>query len=252
MAAALRTPEIRVFPNADALIRAAARTFVRLAKQAVRAKDSFAVALSGGSTPKSLYKLLAGDATFRTTAPWAQTHFFWGDERHVSPDHEDSNYRMAHESMLSRLPVPSANIHRIKGEMENARQGADDYEQRLREFFRPESGGLPRFDLVLLGMGPDGHTASLFPESIALSEALRLTVAYRVEKLNADRITLTAPVFNRAASVIFLVSGEEKAAMLRTVLQGPSQPQRFPAQLIRPTAGTLTWLVDSAAAGRLG
>jgi 6-phosphogluconolactonase len=198
-----------------------------------------------------LYKLLAGDATFRTTAPWAQRHFFWGDERHVSPDQEDSNYRMAHESMLSRLPVPSANIHRIKGEMENASQAADDYEERLREFIRLESHGLPRFDLVLLGMGPDGHTASLFPESSALSEALRLTVACHVEKLNADRITLTAPVFNSAASVIFLVSGEEKAAMLRTVLQGASEPQRFPAQLIHPTAGTLAWLVDSAAAAQL-
>lgn len=206
------------------------------------------MALSGGSTPRNLYALLANDRALRVAVPWEKTHFFWGDERHVPPDHADSNYRMAHEAMLSKVPVPPANVHRIQGEQWDAGQAAEAYERTLREYFRIAAGQFPCFDLVLLGMGPDGHTASLFPGTTALREQVHLVTANWVEKFNAYRITLTPPVLNRAACVLFLVSGEEKAETLRAVLQGEEQPDRFPAQLIHPTGGSLVWLVDRAAA----
>ena len=188
------------------------------------------------------------EATLRTAVPWGQTQVFWGDERHVPPGHADSNYRMANEAMLSRAPIPSTKVHRIKSELPNASHAANEYEQTLRNCFHLASGQLPRFDLVLLGMGPDGHTASLFPGTAALQERRRLVVANWVEKFASYRITLTLPVLNNAACVIFLVSGEEKAQTLLAVLaeEAPSAP--LPARLIRPTQGRLIWLVDRAAA----
>ena len=241
-------PDIRIVANSEELSRVAATEFVNQAKGAVQAKGTFTVALSGGSTPKSLYTLLADDATLRVAVPWAKVHFFWGDERHVPPDHPDSNYRMAHEAMLSKVPVPPTNVHRIKSEYPEASRAADEYDQRLREFFGLAAEQFPQFDLVLLGMGPDGHTASLFPGTAALHEQTRLVVANWVEKFNTDRITLTPPVLNNAACIIFLVGGEEKAETLQAVLQGEKQPERFPAQLLSPTHGTLLWLVDRLAA----
>ncbi len=241
-------PDIRIVANSEELSRVAATEFVNQAKGAVQAKGTFTVALSGGSTPKSLYTLLADDATLRVAVPWAKVHFFWGDERHVPPDHPDSNYRMAHEAMLSKVPVPPTNVHRIKSEYPEASRAADEYDQRLREFFGLAAEQFPQFDLVLLGMGPDGHTASLFPGTAALHEQTRLVVANWVEKFNTDRITLTPPVLNNAACIIFLVGGEEKAETLQAVLQGEKQPERFPAQLLSPTHGTLLWLVDRPAA----
>jgi 6-phosphogluconolactonase len=238
---------VQMHADLDELSRAAASELLRQARRAVQAKDLFSLALSGGSTPKSLYSLLAEDSSFRAEVPWDKTHFFWGDERHVPPEHPESNYRMAQGALLSKVPIPSENIHRINAENPNAQRAAEEYEEALRAFFRLKGGEFPRFDLVLLGMGPDGHTASLFPGTEALRERKHLVVANWVEKLNAHRITMTLPVINRAAMVLFLVSGEEKAETLRQVLAGRRGKVPFPCQLVRPTHGRLLLLVDRAA-----
>jgi 6-phosphogluconolactonase len=242
-------PDIRILADDEELCSAAAEEFVRLADEGVRARGRFTVALSGGSTPKAVYRLLAGEVGgFRSRVPWDKVHFFWGDERHVPPDHPDSNFRMAYETMLSRVPIPPSNVHRIPAENPDAGKAAEEYEQSLGEFFALTSGQLPRFDLILLGMGSDGHTASLFPGADELHEQTRLVAAPWVEKLDARRITLTPPPLNNAAHVIVLVSGEEKAEALRTVLEGEYQPDRFPAQVVRPVDGRLVWMLDRAAA----
>lgn len=239
------TFDIQISANAQQLSRFAAEHFVQLAIEAHREKELFTVALAGGSTPKRLYELLANaNEPYREQVSWEKVHFFWGDERHVPPDHPDSNYRMAFETMLARLPVPAKNIHRIKSELADANEAAHEYEQTLVEFFRLREGQLPRLDLVLLGMGADGHTASLFPNSDVINEKERLVVASWIEKSKSFRITLTPPVLNNAASVIFLVSGAEKAEALREALEGDYQPERFPVQLIRPTTGNALWLAD--------
>ncbi len=240
---------IQVFADVSALASAAAELFVRQAGAMVVAHGRFTVALAGGTTPNALYDLLA--TRHRHSTPWHAIHFFWGDERHVPPDHPDSNFRAASEVMLDRVPVPLTHVHRILGELPNAADAAADYEQKLRG--EPALGGvaLPAFDLVLLGMGPDGHTASLFPESEALYERDRLVLAPWVEKFRSFRITLTLPVLNSAAMVVFLVSGAEKAETLRAVLEGSHQPIRLPAQAVRPSKGHLRWFVDAAAALRL-
>lgn len=240
--------EVRIVADAEGLARAGASEFVRAAKEAVRANGVFTVALSGGSTPKGLYSLLASDVSFESQVPWDKTHFFWGDERQVPPDDPDSNYRMTNEAMLSKVPISAANVHRVKGELEDARQAAEDYERALHDFFRLAPGQLPRFDLLLLGMGPDGHTASLFPGTQALSEQKHLVVANWVEKVDSYRITLTLPVLNNAACVVFLVSGAEKAETLRAVLEGEAGSEPYPSQLIHPTRGRLIWLVSREAA----
>ncbi len=244
--------EVQVLVDADEIARVAADEFVRHALEAVRMKGLFTVALSGGSTPKKLYSLLASEASsFRARLSWDKIHFFWGDERHVPPDHSDSNYRMVYEAMLSKVPVPLENVHRIKAENPDAGQAAADYERVLREFFRSETVQLPRFDLILLGMGPDGHTASLFPGTNAILENEHYVAANWVQKFNTYRITLTSLVLNNAACVVFLVAGEEKAETLRVVLHGPYQPERLPAQIIHPINGKLLWLIDQAAARML-
>jgi len=242
-------PFIRVLVDDEDLCRVAAEEFVRLAGEGVRARGRFAVALSGGSTPKTLYRLLAGErGGFRERVPWSHIHVFWGDERHVPPDHPESNFRMAYEAMLSRVPIPPSNVHRIPAENPDAGRVAEEYARTLREFFGLAGGQLPRFDLILLGLAPDGHTASLFPGTDEVHEQTRLVAAPWVEKLDAHRITLTPPVLNNAAHVIVLVSGEKKAEMLRAVLEGEYQPDRFPAQVVRPVDGRLVWMVDQAAA----
>jgi 6-phosphogluconolactonase len=220
----------------------------------VRTRGSFTVALAGGRTPRALYGLLAGGdgrAVFRSLIDWDKVQVYWGDERHVPPDHVDSNYRMAHETLLSKVPVPAGNVHRIRAEEPDAAGAAEDYERTLRTHLRLSPGQPPRFDLVLLGMGADGHTASLFPGSEALREAGRLVAAPWVEALKTHRITLTPVAFNGAACILFLVSGPEKAGMLRAVLEGPLQPDLLPAQAIRPARGSLVFIVDRPAAGLL-
>jgi len=222
---------------------------VRAANEAVAQRGRFTIALSGGSTPKNLHTLLATNA--RNSLPWDRTFFFWGDERHVPPTDPDSNYRMAEETLLSKIPVAAANVFRIPAENPDAAAAAEAYEQTLRKFFALQPGQFPRFDLILLGMGPDGHTASLFPGSAALQEKSRLVVANWVEKFKTNRITLTLPVLNAAYCVAFLVSGTEKAAALRAVLEGDAPGEQYPSKLVRPTDGKLIWLVDRAAASGL-
>jgi 6-phosphogluconolactonase len=247
----VKNREIQIVENGEAVSRAAAEMMVSLALEKLKSKESFAVALSGGSTPKNMFAILANEAALRNRMPWDRVHFFWGDERHVAPDHTDSNFRMTNEAMLSRVPVPPENIHRIRAENPDAGKAAEDYEQELRGFFKLEAEQLPAFDCVFLGMGPDGHTASLFPATKALHERKQLVVPNWVDKFQSFRITLTAPVLNNADTVIFLVSGEEKAEPLRVVLEGQKQTDRFPSQLIEPTHGKLLWIVDRAAAGLL-
>lgn len=244
-------PEITIVPDTGALHSAAAAEFVRSALEAVRAKGAFNVSLSGGSTPKALYSLLAADPALRAQVPWKQINFFWGDERHVPPDHPDSNFRMVNEAMIAKAPVGPAQIWRIRGELPEAREAANNYEQKLRDFFRLSDEQFPRFDLVLLGIGADGHTASIFPGTKALHEGRRLAVANWIGKLFSERITLTTPVFNNAACVLFLVHGEDKAPALKAVLEGPFEPEQLPAQLIRPRNGRLIWLVDASASRML-
>lgn len=242
-------PNIRVFPDPTALERAAAEMFVQHAHSAIAARGVFTVALSGGSTPRRLYALLADEQQpFRRQLAWDRIHFFWGDERHVPPDHEDSNYRMAKEAMLSHIPIPPRNIHRIKGEAPDASEAADDYARELRDCFGRGHVKLPRLDFILLGMGADGHTASLFPGSAALHEEHRWVTANWVEKLQAYRITMTPPLLNNGACVVFLVQGEEKAEPLRSVLFGKRNTELYPSQLIQPVHGECHWLVDREAA----
>ena len=239
------TTETRVLADAASLARAAAEEVVRLAIEAVAARGRFMFVLAGGSTPKALYSLLAGDSRLNSTMPWTQTHFFWGDERHVPPDHAESNFRMAQETMLAHVPVPHEHIHRVRSEEPHAARAAEEYERTLRTVFGGEA--MPRFDLILLGMGTDGHTASLFPGTSALLERQRWVLANWVPKLNTWRITFTAPLINNAANVLFLVAGADKAESLHAVLKGPRQPEVFPSQLVQPADGRLLWLVDVAA-----
>ncbi len=240
------TSEIRILENPAGLFRAAALEFSKLANEAVRARGRFCVALSGGSTPKGLYALLA---TGVVPVSWEKICFFWGDERHVPPDDPESNYRMANEALLSKVPVLPENVFRILGEEKDAQVAAKKYEETLVKFFELKESNFPRFDLILLGMGPDGHTASLFPGSPALQEKRRLVVANWVEQFHTDRITLTLPVLKNAAEVIFLVSGEEKSGILRQVLE--ENGGQFPSQLVRPSDGKLIWLLDKPAASKL-
>jgi 6-phosphogluconolactonase len=244
-------PEILRVSDGAALCEAAASIFMRAADDAVRASGRFTVALAGGSTPRGLYTLLATDATLRSGIAWNTVHVFWGDERHVPPDHPDSNFRMANEALLTRVPVEPSHVWRIRGEYPDTSKAADEYERNLRVVFGRRAGQLPRFDLVLLGMGEDGHTASLFPGTTALRERQRLVIAQWVPKLHTDRITLTAPVLNNAACVMFLVQGVEKARALKAVLEDPFEPERLPAQLISPNDGRLLWIVDRSAASLL-
>lgn len=236
--------ELRVFDDLDALARAAAEEITKSAAEAVAARGRFTIALSGGETPKPAYRRLAEEPRI----DWSRVHVFWGDDRHVPPDHPESNFAMAYEALLSQVPIPAGNVHRMRTEKPDAERVAEEYAWTLRSAFDLGEGEWPRFDLVLMGIGEDGHTASLFPGSDAVRERSRLAVAPWVSPLRAYRITLTPPVFNRAALALFLVSGEKKAAALKAVLEGDFQPDRFPAQVVRPEDGRLLWLIDRAAA----
>ena len=244
-------PAIRLLPTAEALSRAAAEDFVLRAARGVEASGVFRVALSGGATPRGMFTLLAEDLSLKDRVPWGKLHFFWGDERHVPPEHPESNYKAAYTLLLSRVPVPVDHIHRIHGELADADEAARRYEDELRSFYDPGKAELPVFDLIYLGLGADGHTASLFPGTDALTETERWVAANWVSKFSTYRITLTAAVINQAASVVFLVSGADKAATLKAVLRGPYIPEQLPAQLIHPASGDLSWLLDQAAAQEL-
>jgi 6-phosphogluconolactonase len=233
-----------VYETPEELAEAAARDFVARANEAINGRGRFAVALAGGSTPKATYEVLARDCA--DDLDWSKVHVFFGDERPVPPDHEDSNYRTARETLLSRIRVGS--VHRLRCELPSE-EAAAAYEEDLREFFGPDEP--PSFGLILLGLGADGHTASLFPETSALEETDRWVVANPVLKLEATRLTLTVPVINAAKAVTFLVSGSDKAEALKEILERDADPREYPAKLIRPENGVLTWMVDRAAAKRL-
>ncbi len=239
--------QLTIFETLDELARAAAEEIAGTAEAAIAARGRFTIALSGGSTPKPVYRLLA-EEPYRDRIQWDRVQVFWGDERHVPPDHPDSNFGMAHDELLSKVPVSPDNIHRVRAEKPDAERAASEYSWTLRSAFDLEIDQRPRFDLVLLGLGADGHTASLFPGSDAVRERTSLVMAPWVSAQSAFRITLTLPVLNHAARVLFLVSGEDKAEALRSVLEGDLQPDRFPAQSVRPEAGELLWKVDRAAA----
>jgi 6-phosphogluconolactonase len=245
------SPSLEVVADRDELSRAAADRFCAQAQQAVHDRGRFTVALSGGSTPRDFYALLANEeAGYRNQLAWDKLHFFWGDERHVPPDDAESNYKMAYEAMLSKVPVPAGNIHRIAAEMPDAEEAARAYEAELRQFFQADSGP-PRFDLALMGLGPDGHTASLFPQTAALHEKERWVVSNWVQKLHTHRITLTAPLLCQALEVLFLVAGGDKAIALRDVLHGPYHPDQWPAQIFRNCSAQVVWIVDQLAARQL-
>ncbi len=241
-----------VLDDVDALAREAASEFRRLAASAVASRGRFAVALAGGSTPRRLYALLSDpSAPFQEEVPWNDVHFFWSDERCVPPDDPRSNYRMAREEMLDRVPVAPENVHRIEADRPDAAGAAADYERELRRVLAVPESEIPRLDLALLGMGADGHTASLFPGSEALEIRDRLVAAPWVETLRARRVTLTLPIFDRAAAVVFLVAGTDKAQTLRAVWDPSAPPGAFPCQRVRPIDGELIWLVDRPAASLL-
>lgn len=240
-------PELFIYDTPTELFEAAAHEFAASVTAAVKSRGKFTVALSGGSTPKALYSLLAEKRA--TALPWDKMYFFFGDERHVPPDDPESNYRMANEALLSRVPIPAGNVLRVPAEEKDAAKAAQAYEQGMKDFFAIKPGEFPRFDLVLLGVGPDGHTASLFPGSAALGERKRWVVANRVEKFKTDRITFTYPVINNAACVMFLSAGADKASILQEVLENPKAG--LPSQAVQPVEGRLVWMIERAAAARL-
>ena len=243
--------EVIIFPDGNAIARRAAEEFLQTANDAVAQRNAFTVALAGGSTPKALYSLLATDPAFRDKLPWDRIHFFFGDERHVPPDNEQSNYRMVNESLFTKAPVQRSQITRVRAEYPDAGKAALEYEQALRAYFKLKDGEYPRFDLVLLGMGDEGHTLSLFPGTKALHASHRVVFCNWVGKLFTNRITLTAPATNQANRVIFMVTRADKALALKAVLEGPFEPEQLPAQLIQPASGKLLWLVDQAAGSML-
>jgi 6-phosphogluconolactonase len=241
------TAELKVVPDAAALNSAAVQEFRACAEAAIAALGRFTVALSGGNTPRGVYSLLAEQ--HKNTLPWDKVFIFFGDERHVPPDHPDSNYGMAREALLSKVPIPEQNVFRLRAELP-ADLAADEYQRELRAFFGLAAGEWPRFDLILLGIGDDGHTASLFPGTAALKEQSRLVVANWVEKFRSYRVTFTYPVLNHAAEVVFLVSGKSKSQILRDIFD-PTKKGSYPAQAVQPENGRLLWIVDRDAASPL-
>ncbi|HZH02470.1 MAG TPA: 6-phosphogluconolactonase [Myxococcaceae bacterium] len=239
--------ELRICQTADALARESAEYLVERAIETVKARGRWTVALSGGSTPERLFQCWAEPA-LRDRMPWAQVHLFWGDERHVPPDHEDSNYGMALRAFISSVPITEANVYRMPAENSDAATAAAAYEETLRRFFALPNNAFPRFDLMLMGLGPDGHTASMFPGNDALTEGRRWVVAPYVPQFSTYRISITFPVINAAEEVMMLVSGESKAPAVKEVREGPRDPLRLPAQAIAPRNGRMIWWLDRSAA----
>ena len=240
---------VEIFPAPKEIAEAAAKLFAARAAGAVSARGRFIAALSGGKTPVALYTLLA-KAPFASQIPWARVHLFWGDERCVPPDHADSNYRLVRELLLDHVPIPPANVHRMPGEMDPV-EAAARYEGQLREFFAPHGDGFPVFDCILLGLGEDGHTASLFPGTRAIRESARWVLGHYVDAQKGWRITLTPPVINAARTVVFIAAGSGKAAVVKEILEGPLRPDTLPAQIVRPAGGDLVWMLDREAAALL-
>jgi len=236
---------VQVLSDLEAISHEAASLFINASRDSIAARKQFVVAISGGSTPRRLYTLLSSSPC-RDQVDWQKVHFFWADERCVRKEDEASNFKMVFDRLLSKVPIPNQNIHRIKGE-EEPEKAARDYEADIKEFFG--GSGLPVFDLVLLGMGEDGHTASLFPGSKSLEETARLAIPVYLKKPYGNRITLTLPVLNNAAQILFLVAGISKATVLSEIVSDGEKKGKFPAGRIRPLQGKVIWLIDQAAAG---
>lgn len=241
--------QVIVLEDAQAVYVRAAEEFAHFAGEAICSHGQFMVCLAGGSTPEAMYELLA--TRFELSVDWKEVQFFWGDERCVPPEHKSSNFAMASRTMLTKLGIDPSQVHRVRGELE-PQQGAKAYEEELKKAFSLTGGGFPRFDLVLLGLGANAHTASLFPGDPAIHEKKRIAVAVEVDDpTQRHRVSLTAPVLNNAARVMFVVHGDDKAPAVQQIVEGPRDPDRFPAQVIAPTDGELIWVLDKQAASRL-
>lgn len=246
----MEVPELRIWESGEELAREAADFVVWTGEQAVKGGGTFRLALAGGTTPKAMYALLAGSPLAKRL-DWRRTAVFFGDERCVPPEHADSNFRMASETLLTPLNVSQDRVFRMRGEDE-PEQAARQYEERIRKEFGGSAGAWPRFDLILLGLGEDGHTASLFPGTAALNERQRLVVPNQAPQGTRQRLTFTLPLINQARTVLFLVSGKGKAPVLRSVLEDPAaDPRTYPAKLVSPEEGRLIWFLDRAAASGL-
>jgi 6-phosphogluconolactonase len=241
--------DLCVCTNASQLYQRAAERFVATAKKVITARNMFHVALSGGSTPRSLFQQLSSE--YPAALEWSRVRFYWSDERTVPADHDDSNYKMARETLLDPLSINPAHVHRLRGE-DNPATAAAEYERMLRAEVPTTLGDVPRLDLVLLGIGADGHTASIFPHTSAVNETARLVVANHVPQQATWRLTMTAPLINAAFHVMFLATGQNKAAAVAGIIEGPVRCNELPAQLICPTPGTFSWYLDESAASQLG
>ena len=236
---------IAIYPDIDTLSYEAAQYVVRIASESIVTRGRFTIALSGGTTPRTLYGLLGGEP-YLSQIDWALVHIFWSDERCVPPDSPDSNYHMAQEVLLSRIPIPAQQVHRMPADQPDRDAASQAYAEEMQRTFG--TNGIPSFDLIQLGMGPEGHTASLFPHQASLHEQQRLVIPVSVPKPPPDRLTFTPPVLNAARNVLFLVTGADKADALHAVLEGPYQPDEYPAQIVRPPHGEVVWMLDTAVA----
>jgi len=240
--------QIAVYPDTNTLSHQAAQFIVRLANESIVTHGRFSIALSGGSTPRVLYGLL-GSEPYRNQIDWSKVDIFWSDERCVPPDSADSNYAMAREVLLSRVPLSPQQVHRMPAELPDHDAAAQTYEREIKQSFG--TSGIPHFDLIQLGMGPEGHTASLFPHQASLHEQQKLVMFVIVPKPPPPRLTFTPPILNAARHVLFLVTGAEKADAVHAVIEGEYQPDEYPAQIVRPPEGDVVWMLDEAAAGKL-
>ncbi len=239
--------KLKQFQSLSEINKFAAKKIISISKRVIKQTGRFTIALAGGSTPKALYQLLASEEV-KNEIDWENVYFFIGDERDVSPMSDRSNFRMINEQMFQPLGIPRTNILRWQTEIINAVEVAENYEKIIIKFFELQKGEFPRFDVILLGLGDDGHTASLFPNSDGLKETSRITTSNYVEKFDSERLTFTYPTINNAANIFFLVAGEEKAEALKEVIEGESNPEKFPSQIIDPVRGNCLWLVDKSAA----
>ncbi len=238
---------IKIFPDLNQLNQFAAKKFNTIGNRAIEENGRFAVALAGGSTPKLLYQLLT-TPRFKNKIDWTKVFFFLGDERNVSPENQESNFRTANENLFKPLQIPTENIFRWQIELKDTEKIAENYAQTIKDFFDLTENEFPRFDLILLGMGDDGHTASLFPFTAALGETEKIATANYVEKFDTTRLTFTFPTINNSSNIIFLVGGVSKAESFQMVLEGEFQPEKFPSQIVKSRSGNLFWLVDEQAA----
>ncbi|HZO73199.1 MAG TPA: 6-phosphogluconolactonase [Ktedonobacteraceae bacterium] len=239
---------VLIYPDKDTLSHAAAQHVVQIANESIVTHGRFTLALSGGSTPKTLYSLL-GSEPYRSQIDWAQVEVFWSDERCVPPESEESNFHLAQEVLLDRVPLSPAQIHRMPADLADRDAASRAYSLEMQKVFG--TNRIPSFDLLQLGMGPEGHTASLFPHQPSLHEQERLVMPVTVPKPPPPRLTFTPLLLNAAVHILFLVTGADKADAIQAVLEGPYQPDEYPAQIVRPPKGEVTWMLDTAAAEKL-